>query len=292
MNSHGFRSQTYPATTSVAVRVAIFWLVTALLLGFFISAAPAGAAEPEAGEKDEPEAWETSLEMNFATAYVWRGLNLLGQGNQRYSPGVFLPGVSTTKGIWTIGYSGLYQLGGKNLASNMDAAAGAETDLYVEVEKTLKGDLAWTASFTTYFFPASKTAESGADRSLYAEPSLGITWDRYFSPFFKVHWFHGVQSALADYDYVYFNVGGSRDVKLAQKLTLKLAGEGGWKWFVGDDTVEDNAWDVQLGVSVEFAFSDELTLTAGAGAAWSNFAGQSFADEMAPWLAAGACVTW
>ncbi len=301
MNSQGFRSQTYPATTSFAVRVAIFGLVTALLPGLFLSAAPAGAAEPaapagaaepEAGEMDESEAWETSLEFNFASAYIWRGLNLLGQGNQRYSPGVFLPGLSTTKGIWTIGYSGAFQLAGKNLASNMDAAAGAESDLYVEVEKTLTGDLSWTASLTSYFFPASKKAESGADRSLYAEPSLGLTWGKYFSPFFKIHWFHGVQSALADYDYVYFNVGGSRDVKLAQKLTLKLASEGGWKWFTGDDTVTDNAWDVQATAGLEWSAADELTLTLQAGAAWSNFAEKTFADEATAWLVAGACVTW
>jgi len=282
-------------------------VVTMALLGSPLSAPPADATEPATtpstsdaktapapagAETEEPEAWETSLEMNFATAYVWRGLNLLGQGNQRYSPGVFLPGLSTTKGIWTIGYSGLYQLGGKNLASNMDAAAGAETDLYVEVEKTLTGDFSWTASFTTYFFPASKKAASGADRSLYAEPSLGLTWGKYFSPFLKIHWFHGVQSALADYDYVYFNVGGSKDVELAKKLTLKLASEGGWKWFTSDDTVTDNAWDVQATAALEWATSGELTLTLQAGAAWSNFVDKSFADEATAWLLAGACITW
>ena len=59
-----------------------------------VSAQEAAAPGPNpvvGAEAEEPEAWETSLEMNFATAYVWRGLNLLGQGNQRYSPGVFLP---------------------------------------------------------------------------------------------------------------------------------------------------------------------------------------------------------
>lgn len=256
------------------------------------AAAPGPKPAVAAEEKDEPEAWESSLEFNFATAYVWRGLNLLGQGNQRYSPGVFLPGLSTTKGIWTLGYSGAFQLGGKNLVSNLDAAAGAESDLYVEVEKTLTGDFSWTASLTTYFFPASKKAESGADRSLYAEPSLGLTWGKYFSPFFKVHWFHGVQSALADYDYVYFNVGGSREVKLVKKLTLKLAGEGGWKWFIGDDTVTDNAWDVQATATLEWSAADELTLQLQAGTAWSNFADKSLADEATAWLVAGACVSW
>jgi len=251
--------------------------------------APAAAAEPE---KDAAQAWEHSLEANFGTAYVWRGLNLLGQGNQHYSPGVFMPGFSTTKGIWTLGWVGAFQLSGKNLASNVDGAAGLEHDVYVQVEKPLVGDLSWSASLTAYGFPASKEEASGADRSLYVEPSVGVSWGKLINPFFKIHWFHGVQSALADFDYVYLNVGGSRDVELTSKATLKLAGEGGMKVFTGDDTVEDNVWDVQLGAVVEYAATDELTLKGGALFAWSNFAGKKLADEATAWLVAGVCLSW
>lgn len=256
-----------------------------------VDEAPAKAPAADA-EEEKSEGWEKSFEMNFASAYVWRGLNLLGQGNQHYSPGVFLPGVEATRGIWTIGWVAAFQLGGRNVASNVDGAAGMEQDFYVQVEKTLTGDFSWTASLTAYGFPASKEAESGADRSLYAEPSVGITWARKFNPFVKIHWFHGVQSALSDFDYVYFNVGGSRDVKLPGKLTLKLAGEGGMKWFFPDDTVKDNVWDIQLGAVLEYAATDEISLTGGLGTAWSNFAGVKPMDEATAWLAGGICISW
>jgi hypothetical protein len=290
MNSQGFRSRSYPANTPSAASAVVFGLVTALMLSFFLSATPAGASELV--EDDEPEAWEHSWEMNFATASVWRGLNQLGQGNQHYSPGVFVPGFSSTKGGWTLGWEAAIQLGGKNRTSNTDQGADLEHDFYLEYEKTLVGDLSWVAAFTAYTYPAAKKADAGAEHASFAEPGLGLTWDKYFSPFFKIHWFHGVQSALADYDYVYFNLGGSRDVKLAQKLTLKLASEGGWKWFTGDDSVTDNAWDVQVTAGLEWSAADELTLTLQAGAAWSNFAGKTFADEATAWLVAGACVSW
>ena len=254
-------------------------------------ATPVKAPAADPGEENS-DGWENSLETNFASAYVWRGLNLLGQGNQHYSPGVFLPGFSTTRGIWTIGWVAAFQLSGKNLAGNVDAASGMEQDFYAQVEKTLTGDFSWTASLTAYGFPASKKAESGADRSLYVEPSVGITWGKMFNPFVKLHWFHGVQSALADFDYVYFNVGGSRDVELAKKLTLKLAGEGGMKWFVGDDTVEDNVWDIQLGAVLEYAATGEITLKGGLGTAWSNFTGVKPLDEATAWISGGVCISW
>jgi hypothetical protein len=37
-------------------------------------------APAAAPEEEKADGWEKSFEMNFASAYVWRGLNLLGQG--------------------------------------------------------------------------------------------------------------------------------------------------------------------------------------------------------------------
>ncbi len=255
-----------------------------------------GVAEPAKPPADTDETdddgWEFELEMNFSSAYVWRGLNQLGQGSQRHSPGVFLPGFTATRGMWTFGWAAASQLTGKTMANNVRAGPGLEQFLYTELERTLAGDFLWHAGLMLYTAPGAREESAGADQAAALEPMLGISWGKGFKPFFKVHFFSGIQEALRDGNYVYFNVGGAYERKLAAKWNLNLETEGGFKWLYSDEMMGDNRLDIQGTVSLDHAFSGELTLRALAGIAWTNLEGKSFADELAFWVGTMLVIAW
>ncbi len=240
-------------------------------------------ASPAAEGEDADAAWEFSSENALASAYVWRGLNLLGEGDQQYSPGVLMPGFSATRGIWTLGWAAALQLGGENLGRNVDAAAGMEQDVYVQVEKEGPRGLAFSGGLTLYAFPASRKPAAGADRAAWVEPAAGVSWDWKVQWTFKVFWFHGIQEGVQAGDYVYGYAAAFREWTPVSGWTLRLSIEGGRKWYTRDASLSDNAWDVQAGASAKRAFSESLFLGLQASAAWSNFSGKSLSQELAYW---------
>lgn len=265
-----------------------------MLAALFLGGIPESAAAEEKAEKSsetKDASWEYAYEVSVGSAYVWRGLNLLGEGNQHYSPGVYMPSFFASRGAFSLGWASALQLGGANLGRNVDAAAGMEQDFYVEAEKEWKHGLSILAAATLYGFPASRKKAAGADRAAYVEPGAGLKWDWKINCSLKVFWFHGIQETLQTGDYAYLYASASKEWEPVARWTLKLHLEGGRKWYLQED-MSDNMWDVQLNASAKRAVSDSLTLGVQASAAWSNFAGKSALQETALWALATLSLSW
>lgn len=249
----------------------------------------ATASQKTTDETQTDVGWEYTYETSVASAYVWRGLNLLGEGNQHYSPGVYFPSFSTTYGIWTLGWSAALQMSGANFGRNVTAAAGMEQDGYVQVEKEWKYNLSWTAVTSIYGFPASRKEIAGANHAAYIEPGLGVSGAWKINWSLKVFWFHGLQIHSEDYAYVYACTSKEWDSTLRWMFKLQL--EGGHKWYF-NDTNSDNVWDVQLLASVKRIFSNHVACGLQAAVTWSNFAGKSFVQETVLWTMTTLSLSW
>lgn len=232
----------------------------------------------EAGEKEA--AIGINVEVEIASAYVFRGLNLFGDTQIDQRASVF-PSVTVSAGPVSGGYWGAYQLSGDNARRKLDEGFSAENDLWVGYEGSM-GDLGYSALLTYYLFPFADEATAGAATPMYLEPDLGVSYSTAVDAGVNVSYFRGLQDATQNLSYLYIRPSATRDIQLTSSLELNVGGTFGYKIWTNDPEAEDNTYDVQLDLKVTIPFGGAY-VTPAVHLAWTNLAALGFGDELVVW---------
>jgi hypothetical protein len=256
------------------------WMAVPVLLAGPAAAdvgAEAGRQDGETGEgEDEASGIGLNLDLGFATAYVFRGLNVFADGDQLDPHLLLAPGITWSvfdTGLW-LGYWGAFQLNGGNLSDNIDAGVGVEQDLLLGWDRDL-GEAATVSLFLYwYFYPAAEEEAAGAAVPSYLDPGAMLTVHPGVDISLSVSYFAAVQDALSDYRYLYLNPALGKDLELHERVGFEARLSYGVKLYHRDSALHDNRHDVQLTLGLPIDLGAGWYVTPGFGVAWTDLAGE------------------
>jgi hypothetical protein len=253
-------------------------------------AAP-GTPSPSTGEPTPPPAEEPAendgiglnLDLGFATAYVFRGLNVFAEDEQLDPHMLLAPGVTWSifdTGL-SVGYWGAYQISGDNLSEKIDAGLGSEQDVILGYALGLPADLTLSFGLTGYIYPWADKAEAGTECPVYVEPLAGLSWAGPLDLSLRVSYIVGLQEEIRDFSYLYVNPRIGRTFALGERVQLALGLGYGFKfWKPGNDGAV-NVHDVAIDLALPIAVAGPLYVTPSVHTGWTNLGGSmEFADEL------------
>jgi hypothetical protein len=247
---------------------------------------PAGesAGEPAGESAGEPAGEETEIGLNVevevASAYVFRGFNVFGDAQLAQRASVF-PSVTVSAGPISGGFWGAHQLSGDNALQKVYEGFGAENDLWLSYEGS-RGELGYSALLLYYVFPFADEATAGAAVPMYLEPGVGVSYSTAVDVGLDVSYFRGLQDATVSLSYLYIHPSVSKEISLPGDRTLSLGGAFGYKLWTNDPEAKDNTYDVQLDVKMTIPFGNAYVAPA-AHVAWTNLAALGLGDEIIVW---------
>jgi hypothetical protein len=196
-----------------------------------------------------------NLDVEAASAYVWRGINMFGvnQNSQVFS---VLPSLTATLGPVSIGYWGAFQLSGDNKSALVDSGVGAQNNLVLKYNGWLDENLAYAAMLTYWVYPFADADVAGTDTPMYIEPGAGISYLTGADLGLYVGYYRGLQSATEPASFLYINPSIGKTFALNPDIGLALGLSAGYKIFTNDPPTKDRAFDVGLNVSLAIAYND------------------------------------
>jgi hypothetical protein len=196
-----------------------------------------------------------NLDLEAASAYVWRGINVFGvdQNTQVFS---VLPSLSATFGAVTLGYFGAFQLSGDNKSALVDSGVGGQNNLILKYSGSLDNGLAYSAMATYWFYPFADEEVTGTSTPMYLEPGVGISYLAGADLGLYVGYYRGLQTVTEPASFLYINPSIGKTFPLSDDIGLALGLSGGYKIFTNDPPVEDYALDLAFNVSVAIPFDD------------------------------------
>ena len=240
--------------------------------------APATAAAPAA---------LINVDVEGASAYVWRGQNLFGAKQNTQDFSVF-PSLTATFGGLSLGYWGAFQMTGANKSDVVDAGVGAETDLIAKYSGTLAENLSYSAMVTYWIYAAADAAKAGTKTPMYIEPGAGVTYSTAADLGLYVGYYRGLEDATKPFSFLYINPTVGKTLPVSGDISLALGLSAGYKAYTNwpSGAPKDKAVDVTANVGATFPFSD-LYVTPGVHAAFVSrkgvAGGASFSDEFIAW---------
>jgi hypothetical protein len=275
------------------------WLASAMAVALLALPAIGEAAVPpdDAGDTDDAEADKApgeaadkapgeaaiglDVDVEIASAFVFRGLNLFGDRQNDQRAAVF-PSITVSAGPVSGGYWGAYQLSGGNALRKVYEGYGAENDLWVSYEGAA-GELGYSASLTYYTFPFADEATAGAATPMYLEPGVGVSYEAAVDAGLNVFYFRGLQDATQGLSYIYINPSVTRTIRLTGSTELTLGGSSGYKVWTNDPEAGDNTFDVQLDAGLNILFGSAHVAPA-VHVAWTNLADLGLGDMLVVWV--------
>jgi len=249
------------------------------------SAVPADTGTTEAAAATATPTAIVNVDVEGASAYVWRGMNLFGLDQNTQDFSVF-PSLTATFGGFSIGYWGAFQVTGDNKSGLVDTGVGAETDLIAKYGGTLAENLTYSAMLTYWIYAAADKV--GSTVPMYIEPGAGVTYSTAADLGLYVGYYRGLQDATKSYSFLYINPSVGKTLPISGDISLALGLSAGYKVFTNDPiTDKDKALDLTLNVGATFPFSD-LYITPGVHAAFVTrdsdaIADAGFSDEFIAW---------
>jgi hypothetical protein len=243
---------------------------------------PADRAEDEDQEaaSEEPTLGFTAG-VGVASAYVFRGLNLLQATSQRDQHAVVQPSltydVPWVEGL-SLSYFASYQVAGSNRAEMVAAGSGDEQDLTVAFSRPI-GDVEVSASIAAYVYPFADREVAGTDAPTYLEPMAGVTWATAVDLGLAASLMTGLQDAIRPSTYLYLNPTVGRSFQLADAVSLDAGAGYGFKL----QRATDNVHDVAVNLGLTFVPAARLDVTPGVHWAWTDIEGRAFADQQVVW---------
>jgi hypothetical protein len=240
--------------------------------------APASAAAPSA---------LINIDVEGASAYIWRGVNLFGENQNTQAFSVF-PSLTATFGGLSLGYWGAFQMTGDNKSDLVDSGVGAETDLIAKYSGSLAENLSYSAMLTYWIYAAADEVAAGTKTPMYIEPGAGITYSTAADLGLYVGYYRGLQDATRPFSFFYINPTVGKSLPLSGDISLALGLSAGYKAYtnLADGAPKDRALDVTANVGATFPFSD-LYITPGVHAAFVTrdgvAGGAEFSDEFIAW---------
>jgi len=252
----------------------------AALLGSILIASLASAAGSDASESTDPvdpkpapedtgavttptksEAAPSTLinlDVEAASAYVWRGINLYGEDQNTQNFSVF-PSLTATFGGFSIGYFGGFQLTGDNKQQVVDQGTGAEQDLILKYSGSLADKLTYSAGLVYWFYPFADPDVANTDLPMYIEPGVGVT---YATAPVDLGLYVGYYRALQDVNeaasFVYINPSLAKSLPLTGDVSLALGLSAGFKAYTNLPSGQDGdrMFDLTLNVGATLPFAD------------------------------------
>jgi hypothetical protein len=226
-----------------------------------------------------------NVDVEGASAYVWRGINLFGvdQNTQDFS---LFPSLTATFGGFSIGYWGAFQVTGDNKSGLVDTGVGAETDLIAKYGGTLAENLTYSAMLTYWIYAAADKV--GSTVPMYIEPGAGVTYSTAADLGLYVGYYRGLQDATKIASFLYINPSVGKTLPVSGDISLALGLSAGYKVYTNllDGAPKDRALDLTANVGATFPFSD-LYITPGVHAAFVTRdgidGGADFSDEFIAW---------
>jgi hypothetical protein len=246
-------------------------------------AADSGAEAPPP-EAPAPTPKTVNIDVETASAYIWRGLNLFGETYTTQNWSLF-PSVTAILGPVTIGYWGAFQLTGDNKTAIVDGGVGAEQDLIVAYSGAITDQLAYSARLTYWIYPFADEEVAGTSTPMYLEPGASLTYVTAVDLSFYAGYYRGLQDATKDYSFIYLNPSVGKTVPLSGDISLALSLSGGYKIHTGDylgQTDENDQFDLQANVGSTIPFSD-MYITPQVHAAYLTRNDFDFGDEFIAW---------
>jgi hypothetical protein len=200
-----------------------------------------------------------NIDVEAASAYVWRGINIFGvdQSSQAFS--VF-PSLTATFGGLSLGYFGAFQLSGDNKSVLVDRGVGGENDLILKYGGSLDNGLAYSASLTYWLYPFADEDVAGTSTPMYIEPGAGISYLAGADLGLYVGYYRGLQDVTEAASFVYINPSVGKTIPINADIGLALGLSAGYKIYTNDPPVEDRVFDVALHVSAAIPF-DNMYIT-------------------------------
>lgn len=257
-------------------------MISALALAAALTCGP-----PALSEEIEDKAIGLNLDLGFATAYVFRGLNVFAEDEQMDPNMLLAPGISWSvfdTGL-SVGYWGAFQITGDNIGAKIDGALGAEQDLFVAYELGLPFDLTLSAALTYYLYPGSTREAVGSTMASYIEPKVGLTWGGFVDVGLDISYFLGIQDkpGIRGISYLYLNPKIGKELKFTDMFGLALSLGYGFKLFEEGNHGMPNVHDVTLSVGVPIQILDFLYVKPGLNLAWTNIPTLDVGDEIVFW---------
>jgi hypothetical protein len=210
-----------------------------------------GAAEVAPSDGAAPSTL-INIDVEGASAYVWRGMNLFGEEQKTQAFSVF-PSITATFGAVSIGYWGAFQLSGDNKGTLVDTGVGGENDFILKYSGSLSDDVAYSAMLTYWIYPLAK----GDDIPQYLEPGAGITYATGVDLGLYAGYYRGLQDITKSVSFLYINPSVGKTIPLTADIGLAVGLSGGYKVYTNDPaTDQDKAVDLTLNVSATIPFSD------------------------------------
>jgi hypothetical protein len=241
-------------------------------------------AETAKEEAPAPSAATVNIDVETASAYVWRGLNLFGETYTTQNWSLF-PSVTAVFGPVTVGYWGAFQLTGDNKSAVVDGGVGAEQDLILAYNGSIADNLTYSARLTYWIYPFADEAVAGTSTPMYLEPGVGVTYSTAADLGLYVGYYRGLQDATKDYSFIYINPTVAKTLPLSDTIALALGLSAGYKIHTGDylgSTDENDQFDLLANVGATLPFSD-MYITPQVHAAYLSRNDFDFGDEFIAW---------
>jgi hypothetical protein len=229
-----------------------------------------------------------NLDVEGASAYVWRGVKLFGENQNTQAFSVF-PGITATFGGLSLGYWGAFQVSGDNKSDLVDSGVGAETDLIAKYSATIAENLTAYGMATYWVYLAADEAKAGTSTPMYLEPGVGLGYSTAVDLGLYVGYYRGLQGATKPYSFVYINPSVGKTLPVSGDISLALGLSAGYKAYtnVADGGAKDRALDITANVGATIPFSD-MYITPGVHAAFVTRDDQAipdagFSDEFIAW---------
>jgi hypothetical protein len=211
-------------------------------------AAPAGGAAPST---------VLNVDVEGASAYVWRGENLFGEKQNTQNFSVF-PALTATFGGLSLGYWGAFQMSGDNKTTKVDQGVGAETDLIAKYSATLAPNVTAYGMLTYWiYFAADKDKGSPEQTPMYLEPGAGITYSTAADLGLYFGYYRGLQDGTKPYSFLYINPSIGKTLPLTGDISLALGLSAGYKVYTNAVAgVKDYPLDITANIGATIPFAD------------------------------------
>ena len=250
---------------------------------------PAKKTNPTA--EDNPLcASELEITLEFASAYVFRGLNLFQVDHQADQNPLLSPHVDwTAPGTrWSVGYSAAYQLGGANIWDNVDSGLASDQIFYVDYALPLAQHIKLTPEVGTYIYPQAK------DVPLFLEPSAELEYEGSVNVNLFGGYLAGIRPGALSEDYLYLRPRVEKTFEITRTLDFELRLSAGVKLFSSHlGSINDNMFDVLASETLSYSLTEIFYVEAKLAMAWTNLSprrdpttralvNSGFADECIP----------
>ena len=196
-----------------------------------------------------------SLDVEAASAYVWRGINVFGEDQNTQAFSVF-PSLTATFGPLSLGYWGAFQLSGDNKSFNVDRGVGGENDFILKYGGSLDNGLAYSAMLTYWVYPFADEQVAGTATPMYLEPGVGISYLAGADLGLYLGYYRALQAVNEPASFLYINPSIGKTFPLGGDVGLALGLSAGYKAYTNDPPTQDRAFDLALNISAAIPFSD------------------------------------